>query len=493
MASQHPDHAMAPYWGTSALINTKEEILECYLAFSELGVEEYMWDWEGKLVDESVMERLLSEHYDYFINKPIGSETFLTFRLPNPSVESETRLGRAFMGILGATTMARHIGLTNPPLFEVILPMTTAANDILAIQVAFREIASLKHPLFRLEISGIKHIEVIPLFEDVDTIVNSNEILFSYLKLHKEFFGSYPPYLRPFIARSDPALNAGQAPTVLAIKIALSKYKELEKKTGVLMYPILGCASLPFRGGLHPYSLDDFLQEYKGIDTAVIQSAFRYDYEKKDVKKAIKKLNKHLGTTEPQQIQEKEEKELQQLITLFQKFYTKTIESIADEINTVAASIPKRRERVQHVGLFGYSRGIGKVKLPRAIGFTAAMYSLGCPPELVGTGRGLAQLTSEQKELLRSVYQNIKLDLLQAGRYVNKEVVTERAKMSKAWQDIQKDIEGIEAFLGEPLGPVTLEEKEHNLIVQRIAKHMKEKKPIDTLIEQAGVLRRSLG
>src|SRR5688572_246088 len=95
MVSQHPDHASVPYWKSVkgeggrvkgndvAFISTAEETHELFLSFSDLGVSEYKWDWEGKLVDESVMERLLSEHYDFFKDNPIGQEKFLTFRLPN--------------------------------------------------------------------------------------------------------------------------------------------------------------------------------------------------------------------------------------------------------------------------------------------------------------------------------------------------------------------------------------------------------------------------
>src|SRR5664279_3842876 len=89
MASQHPDHASVPYWHDSAFITVQNEHKETYLAFSDLGIEEYKWDWEGKLVDESVMERLLGEYYEFFKKNPIGKEIFLTFRLPNPKAETE--------------------------------------------------------------------------------------------------------------------------------------------------------------------------------------------------------------------------------------------------------------------------------------------------------------------------------------------------------------------------------------------------------------------
>jgi hypothetical protein len=54
MVSQHPDHASTPYFLDKPFISTADETLEAYLNFSELGVSEYKWDWEGKLVDESV-------------------------------------------------------------------------------------------------------------------------------------------------------------------------------------------------------------------------------------------------------------------------------------------------------------------------------------------------------------------------------------------------------------------------------------------------------
>src|SRR6476660_9166511 len=93
MVTQHPDHAAAPYWHKSAFIPASEETTECFLSFSELGASEYKWDWEGKLVDEAVIDRLLVDHFEYFQKNTLGREKFLTFRLPNPKVETEFRLG----------------------------------------------------------------------------------------------------------------------------------------------------------------------------------------------------------------------------------------------------------------------------------------------------------------------------------------------------------------------------------------------------------------
>src|SRR3989344_5676909 len=251
MASQHPDHAGVPYWAKKEFISTRKEVKECFLTFSELGISEYKWDWEGKFVDESVVDRLLHEHFEYFQKHPLGREKFLTFRLPNPKVETEFRLGRAFMGILSASSLAKQLGLPTPPLFEVILPMTETAKEMIEIEEAFAEVASLKHRLYSLGDGTLKHIEVIPLFEQVETIMRSDAILEEYVRLHYKQFKTKPKVLRPYVARSDPALNSGLVPTVLAIKVGLSHYRDFEKKTGIVLSPIIGSACLPFRGGMN--------------------------------------------------------------------------------------------------------------------------------------------------------------------------------------------------------------------------------------------------
>lgn len=389
MASQHPDHANVPYWHNSAHITVHDEYKELFINFSEIGIDEYKWDWEGKLVDESVMERLLGEYYTYFKENPLGKEKFLTFRLPNPKAETEFRLARAFFNLLSAAALTKKVGLYSPPLFEVILPMTESAQEMIAIQEAFTEIGELKHALYKFDEVDMKQIEIIPLFEQVETIINSDQILAQYLSLYKKKFKSQPTYMRPYMARSDPALNSGMVPTLIAIKIALSRYKKLSDKLKMPLYPIIGTAALPFRGGLTPDNVEQFADEYAGVRTALIQSAFRYDYDLAVVKDGINKLNTLLPKSEPVIIPEKDEKILMDLIPYYEKNYKITVETIAPTINEIAAQLPKRRERVQHIGLFGYSRGMGKVSLPRAIGFTGALYSIGIPPELMGTGSGI--------------------------------------------------------------------------------------------------------
>jgi len=493
MASQHPDHANTPYWHNDPFIPVQHENEETYLAFSDLGIDEYKWDWEGKLVDESVMERLLSNYYQYFKEHQIGKEKFLTFRLPNPKAETEFRLARAFINLLSSAALAKKVGMHTPPLFEVILPMTETAEEMLAIQEAFKEISDIKHELLRFDGASIKNLEIIPLFEQVDTIIHSDEILEKYLQMYKKSFKKTPGYLRPYTARSDPALNSGMVPTVLAIKIALSRYKKLSKKLNIPLYPIIGTAMLPFRGGLRPDDVASFVNEYQGMRTALIQSGFRYDFDKDVVKKGIKDLQRLMPKGEPRNISPQDEKVLITIIPEFEKAYQMVIEEIATLINTLAGMLPKRRERVQHIGLFGYSRGMGKVTLPRAIGFTAALYSVGIPPELIGTGRGLKKISKEEQKLLEKHYLRFKEDILRAGRYLNKENLSKLRKSYPVLNNVQDDVSALEEYFGEKLEPKTLEEKEHSILTSRIVEKLEKKENATDLIVRAAKLRRSLG
>lgn len=489
MCSQHPDHAGSPYWHTKPFIETHHELEECYRMFTELGAQEVMWDWEGKLVDEAVVERLLADHTEFFRRQPLGKNLFLTFRVPNPSVESGYRLGRAFMVVLSAKDLAHASGFAQTPLFEVILPMTERASEILNLQKSFRRLSKAASFSFGTNKFTSDSIEVIPLFERVPTILHSRKILERYVEQYKKQFKETPAYLRPFCARSDPAMNSGIVPTTLAIKWALSEFAKFSKDSGIPTYPIIAPGSLPFRGGLTPENAKTFIEEFSEIRTVVIQSAFRYDYPLKRVKSAIKTLEQISPLLKPKLLSQNTLKEIQTIIPWFEKPYRATIRQVAPLIEKISSSIPKRRERVQHIGLFGYSRSVGDLKLPRAIGFTASCYSLGIPPEFFGTGAGLRRAMKEKKlKTIESLYTMLPLALTTAGRYFRKESVKELGL-----EKLLPDIRAIEEYLGEKLGPRSKDEHRHAQLVAHIIRAMKQGNNTAKAIEEAAVLRHSLG
>lgn len=494
MATQHPDNAMDVYFLGKKFVNTLDEIEECYRMFHELKCTEYMWDWEGKFVDEAVAEKLFQRYYDFFKKKQLGRDVFLTFRIPNIDEESGYRLARAFMSILTADDLAHEVGLHTPPIFEVILPMTKTAAQLMRVKRTFHQVEEFKRQAFQTRRKGEHEFHVIPLFEGCEHLLNVDKVLSEYIEECKREFGKKPQYMRPFMARSDPALNAGLFPAVFANKVALHKFYQVSEKYEVPMYPIIGTGCLPFRGGVNPETIKETIQEYAGVRTMTIQSAFRYDYPMEEVIKALKLIEKTLPTLTYKPLEKKEVPDLEWVVKTFATHYRGTIEKIAPLINKIAEGVPGRRERMQHVGLFGYSRGVGKVSLPRAIKFNAALYSIGIPPEFIGTGRGLKDAAKAGKlELIKKHYLNLQADLIHAGKYLNKENLIEVAKKYPAFKAVLEDVQEVENFLGVELGPLKTKHKIHRNLVSSILLHSFDNEDFEDEMEKAAMIRKSLG
>lgn len=495
MATQHPDNASRPYFLEQPYVNSKDEIEECWRCFNDFGVQEYMWDWEGKFVDEAVIDRLFNQYHDYFKKHQLGKDIFLTFRVPNIWIESSHKLPRAMMNVLSAEKAAKTYGFHSPPLFEIILPMTTSDVQLIYLQKTFAKIARATEDIFEFK-SDIKTIDVIPLFEEFDVIGDCNSILHGYVNFLEKELKVHPKYLRTFTARSDTALNAGFLPAKLAVKIAISNYHNFSKETGIKVYPWVGGGCLPFRGGINPENIESALDEYRGVASLTVQSAFRYDYDLNTAKKAIKLMNKEipLNFEKADLLTAGEKNSLINFNRRSAKLYTPIVESIADIINAVAQKMPSHRERMQHVGLFGYSRGMGKVTLPRAIKFTGALYSLGIPPELIASGRTLKM--AEDLGILKLVQKlcpYLKEDFKHAGHYLNRENLELLSKKYPLLKTVYEDIELIEDILEIKIGPTAPHHFIHRNFTSNIFHRLKMNEDFAEDALKAAQIRKSLG
>lgn len=493
MATQHPDNAQAPYWERDGdgFVSSREETAECVDAFRSLGVEEFMWDWEGKFTDEAVVDRLFHHYFDYFKKYPLGLKKCLTFRIPNIWQEKGYSLIRSLMVVLTSEDFARDLKFHFPPLFEVILPMTENAKQLIFIQKSFRELARLKSKMFSKFRKNTEYVRIIPLFEGVDTQINAKKILKNYFKLHKKTFGFLPSYLRVFIARSDPAMVSGLVSTVLANKIILSDLKELERETNIRIFPILGAGSLPFRGGLSPFTIKEFDSEYSGVNTITIQSAFRYDYPLSQVKKAVEYYNKK-STQNSQVVSRVERKKLINIISIFEKEYRSSVGKVVSDLKFIFNSFPRRRERHLHIGLLSYGRKVNKMTMPRAITFTGSFYSLGVPPEFLDIG-ALYKIKPQDFILLNKYYKNYKKNLAWAGKFINWQNLRKLTQRNKNWEKIGKDIKKAENILQIKFKFQNKKESLYSELTSKILRPKINHKQIKKIITQTGILRRSLG
>jgi len=496
MATQHPDNALPPYWDKRAFISTAREVEECYRSFADLGCQEYMWDWEGKFVDEAVVDRLLQKYYDFFKKHPLGEEFRLTYRVPNIQKEGQARLVRAFSGILAAAYTARELKFKRPPLYEIIHPMTTTVDQLKTLQRRFHETVK-----FHRKISGIndlkpEYVGIIPLIEGTGVLLKSRQILEKYTRFMEKFAGHLPEIIRPFIARSDPALEGGFVAAVLSAKVALSEYYQFQKDTGVLVKPIVGVGSLRFRGGLSPQTIEEFLKTYPGVATVTVQSSFRYDHPLEEVKKAIATLNDRLKDPQPFILPSKDRSLITEMEKPLVQHYRNTIENLGPFINDMSSFIPPRRERIQHTGHFGYSRKVGKkgLKLPRAIRFTAVFYSIGVPPELIGLGRAIMDLHKKNllEDLIR-LFPEIYNALTEVGHYFNRENLEILCRHNKHWKLVRSGIQYIEDFLGKKMGPNCPNDLLHRNYTSNVMQHWLRKEPVEEDILKAAEIRKSIG
>ena len=133
MSTQHPDNVNTPFFSSSSEIGGEDEIAEAFYVFSHLGCDEQMWDCEGKEVDNYVVKKLLSRYGQFFNEKRLGRDLFLTLRVPNPTVEkAEAKILLESLESIPRSFDAAKLfyGEDVAPVFEIILPMTASYNCI---------------------------------------------------------------------------------------------------------------------------------------------------------------------------------------------------------------------------------------------------------------------------------------------------------------------------------------------------------------------------
>jgi len=406
MSTQHPDNATPPFFSESEVMGGEDEVREAHYVFKTLGCEEQMWDHEGKEVDQFVVPKLLTNYGSFFKKKKLGRDVFLTLRVPNPSREkgSAKVLLEVLESIPRSFDIAQQFYRSGiAPVFEVILPMTTSAVELNRIWNYYREfvVGKSKRQVLPGDITlkewigefAPKDIRVIPLIEDKPSLLNADRIVEEFVK------GKSLDYQRVFLARSDPALTYGSASAVLLLKLALHKLHLLEKKIGIPVYPIVGVGTAPFRGHFNPTNIKSRLLAYPSVQTFTIQSAFKYDYPEELVKRAVSHIK---GARRKAPIPVEKESRLVALAEKISATYSRQVEKLAPLVNEVAKYAPHRRKRKLHVGLFGYTRAVAGKRLPRAIGFCAALYSIGLPPELLG----LSDLNRGEIREIKEYYPN---------------------------------------------------------------------------------------
>lgn len=456
MSTQHPDNVAVPDFARHEIFDAEDELVEARFCYETLGCDEQMWDAEGKVVDPEILLNLFTKHADYFSRHEIGKKLRLTYRLPNPRLEKgrEEIITQMVGAIPRLTAEAKALNNNaHQPIFEIILPQTESAAEVINFRKKYCD----------------PNLTVIPLFESITALIRSDEMV---SKIIKQFA---PVNQRVFLARSDPALSSGMLATCLAVKVALLRLDRLAKKTGVPIYPIIGVGSAPFRGHFTPATAMQVWKESAGASTLTVQSSFKYDYSITEVSNALTKL-KNQAEQAPMNIPEQN---VLTLISKLEKDYQSEIKKVIPLIKILAPQVPKRRQRFGHgaPGIYGRDlNGTMTAALPRAISFAATLYSAGLPPELFG----LQNLTIKDTALLDEVYPSWRTDLSAGANYAHPNL-TQGKKM----------LDTMDKF---GIGP-TAPSSDHHGVSTKILHSLEHTptKPLTTLIFQAAQIRNFLG
>lgn len=360
MATQHPD--------ASVKVAVSEEVREALDAYRVYGCDEVMVDYEGKLTPYSQPREIVQAAVEEGL--PVGKRFFVTVRAPNPRLEGLDR----FMLALESAVLANYYSRTlagEDAVRWVIVPMVDSA-DVLRLAA---EVLEAKARLVA-RVSGVEVgvPQVVPLFEGVQEHLSAASVVSSYADYLESKGGT--ELIRVFIGKSDAALRGGHIASMLSVKYAMLRLKELSRERGVRISVIVGMGSPPFRGGLNnPILAELEAGFYSGFDTATLQSAVRYDVPREEGVKVARLLVEASGKgVEPLEVDEA-------VIVELSERYKRLVSGVLPAVITAADRVPQTRDRLDR-RLYGRIIVDGHSPAPRAIAFTAACYSLGFPPTL---------------------------------------------------------------------------------------------------------------
>jgi phosphoenolpyruvate carboxylase, archaeal type len=456
MCTQHPDSA-------SKYISTQEEPAEAIEAATVFDCDEYMPDYEGKATPYHQNVQVVSKLIEETDLVP-GKDIFITPRAPSAVQENRFRQLMVMMSIAEANYNALKYSDTQA-ISEFVHPMTDSVKEIIEAQQHMVDISELAKKEFGFSMEAPR---IIPLVEDAPALLHAKELAQNTILAWEKHFGVVPDKFRVFLGKSDSALSFGHVASTLSCKYAVNELCELNSELDTQIGIIFGAGTLPFRGHLNLENAENFFREYRGIGTITLQSALRYSHKKGDAEAIVSLAKARLPET-PEFFSAEEKEEIVNFIGIFGTSYGRTLGQLAPTINKIADLLPQQRDRLMHKGTSGYSRSapdnsglvklcrtdIGKeleanmptenLHLPRAIKFTGALYSIGLPPEFIGTGRALEESRKKLGEatcenLLTKYFPSLEGDLNFASGYLDLNVAS-RFISPECMKEVRKDLE----------------------------------------------------
>lgn len=469
MGTQHPDSA-------GRYVPIQEEAAEAVAALTPapagLGLEEFMIDFEGKMTPyhqtADIVHRLIER------GLIPGRDVWLTPRVSSASEETVFRQLMALMSVIEADYDLMRNTERLGGIKEVILPMVRGADDLVVFRRRIADIVYLAHKEFGMEYDP-DSLQIIPLVEDIPTML-------AFASLYREYHakcgesGFTNRRLRFMIGRSDSAMIYGMPASSLACKLMISDAAVLGQDLGLESAPIFGGGALPFRGHVTVDNLRSLLKDFSGVKTITIQAGIRYDHPVGAASEVAKMLKRRLPRSRPILLSVEDAAFTKDVLVRLSAGYMEALVSVVGVVAGLADIMPRQRDRLTRRGPGGYARRgpdpaelealtesaelraelsavnmPEQTKLPRAIGFTAAMYSAGLPPEFLGLGPGLRSIAKAQGqegiERLKRINSGLLGDVGFARQFISLKIV-ERFFGREFSRRFAGDLEDAEKYLG---------------------------------------------
>jgi phosphoenolpyruvate carboxylase len=479
----------------TAYVGFDEEIEEAVTCLSSredggFGIEEQVIDFTSKLTPFNHIEEIVKKLKDKGLIPSFNIN--LTPSVPPGNYEPGFRRMAIFQKIIEVNYILRN-ETNGGAIYEVIHPLTEFPKELTRIEMNFN---ILKNYILETidPTAKLKDIQIIPFIKDLPSLLNISNIVSEYFKAYPSMLTPLG-YLRIFLGRSDCAMSCGLVPSTLATKIAISDLAALREETGIPIYPILNAGFLPFRGFCNPKYLDNILAEYAGISTLTIPPSLRYDIDRRETQKMSALLREKLQSQKPLSFSKREKNEMVNIISLFTAKYWESLYEILLDTR-IFDLIPSQRERpinVQDTGQTSFQDTIkqmakmctekeiskqllkfGELKFEskvKPIPFTATLYSIGLPPEFIGTGRGLNAVNEWKSDalekLLDTYYPSLKESLSFASRFICMDAV-QKALPKRVCEQVKEDLKQINEFINVDTNP----EMSNEIVVHMISEYL---------------------
>lgn len=503
MATQHPDSASRAFTAREEVDEAVKDLLPVWKG--GFGLDEKMIDYEGKLtpyhqvswVVEAVLEHGLVPGEDFLI----------TPRIPSERLEEAERQVMVLWGVIVANKKAVESS-GEAAVRYIITPMCSSGYEVYVLQRRIMKMQKLAEEEIGARTGTI---EVIPLVEDITSLLHAEKVVEGMRNALLNNLGIHYSHYRVLLGKSDTALAHGHLASSLALVTAISKLHALADAWGTPIYPIVGVGALPFRGHLSPSGVREFVKQYAGYSTVTVQSGLRYDMGREAVREVIEYLKRGLGRA-PSKGFGGPLSLIVRVARLATAEYLRIALRLAGKVLALAQAVPRRRDRLSHnrygrsflsslrftadhALITGFIDQAKKVRVPRAITYSAALYSGGLPPSLIGLGQGLERVRKELGEWV--VEELVKaLPLLRRDFVVDTSYYVPSVVRAFFGDDVAEDVEaGIETASAY-LGVGRSEPREEYVKAVEGVREAFSRGDIDLAKEyvvRAGVLRGSLG